>query len=69
MIFNGQVFLFAAPEAGLDKAGRRRAAAAHLLLARMDQVLRRVLPGHDPEHLLLQEPAGDVRRDDEDLLR
>ena len=48
---------------------QRPAAAFDLLLPRLDQVLRGLLPGHDPEHLLLQEPAGHVRCAHQDLLR
>ena len=44
-------------------------AAVHELLARVGQVHRALLPGVPAQRLLGQEPAADVRRADQDLLR
>ena len=48
---------------------RRQAAHVHQLLARLDQVHGRVLPGHAAAPVHLQEPAADAGRGHQELLR
>ena len=62
-----------ADPAALQGAGRegreRRPAAVHQLLAGLGQVPRALLPRVPAQRLVGQEPAADVRRADQDLLR